>query len=594
MSVAMRGVAMVFLLSSAASSIRAEDAAEPEAAASVDADQRDAESAIGESPSSSPERLSTIPVSSPAATPQVDGDQAPVAQIIEEVIVTAQKREENIQDVPISIQAFSGETLEVKGIHTVADLQQVTSGLQFGSTAGFPIVFLRGVGTDVFLPTEDPSITTYIDGIYIPMSQGVAQGLGGVQRVEVLKGPQGTLFGRNSTGGAISIVTKKPGDAFEGNAQAEMGNYGERRAKAYVSGPITSMLGANADVIYSRIDSAYEAGDGREIPPDKALALRGRVNFHPTDRFDIDVSYLDVDNDGTGTQVAKNIKPGLLGSVLGLRPQKDDRHLESDYIGGYKASHKLLTAAIHQELDWFDVKLSGSDQKIRSYDTSVDFDGTRVPLAVFAGGNVFTESQTLELQFLSNGGWGGQTLEWAMGVYYLESEAGADPGELSLLVNVFEAVGLPQSIVDLLDQLPFPNINDGVPLVLRGRMGTESLSGYAQATWHALDWLSVTLGGRYQTEERTLLKSQTEVGLLIEGQSLPILYFPLGDRSYDNLSPKLTISITPREDWMFYATAARGFKSGTYNVVTLYSPGSYVKPETVTTYDLGIDRKSVV
>jgi iron complex outermembrane receptor protein len=181
-----------------------------------------------------PEPVPTVAADAPAAPaasePATDANVPRNRVMAGEIIVTAQKREESIQEVPISIQAFTPETLDAKGIHSVPELTRVTSGLQFGSFAGFPLVFLRGVGTDVFLPTEDPSVTTYIDGIYIPMSQGVAQGLGGIERVEVLKGPQGTLFGRNSTGGAISIVTRKPGDEFETTGVGEVGHHDERRA----------------------------------------------------------------------------------------------------------------------------------------------------------------------------------------------------------------------------------------------------------------------------------------------------------------------------------------------------------------------------
>ncbi|WP_460994632.1 TonB-dependent receptor plug domain-containing protein, partial [Spongiibacter taiwanensis] len=115
-------------------------------------------------------------------------------RLLEEVTVTAQKREEDSQDVPIAIQAFSGEKLDAFNIEDTADLQKITPGLTFTYTYGYTLIYLRGVGSDAFLPNADPSVATYIDGINIPASQGKQDALGPVKRVEVLKGPQGTLF----------------------------------------------------------------------------------------------------------------------------------------------------------------------------------------------------------------------------------------------------------------------------------------------------------------------------------------------------------------------------------------------------------------
>ncbi|HKY90725.1 MAG TPA: TonB-dependent receptor [Nevskiaceae bacterium] len=530
------------------------------------------------------------------AAPPGDAQSAPDAtqsrnRLVGEIIVTAQKREESIQDVPISIAAFTGETLDAKGVHTVNDLQQHTAGLQFGSYAGYPLIYLRGVGTDVFLPSEDPSVTTYIDGIYIPSSQGVIQSFGGIERVEVLKGPQGTLFGRNSVGGAISIVTRKPADHFEASVQAITGNFDEKRAKVYATGPITSWLGVNVDGIWSDVDHQYtHIEEDRGIAPEKSKAGHARVNFHPGESFDVDVGYLEVKNSGAGTQVVKNIKPSALlaGTVLQIEPQEDNRKIESDHIGGYKASHRLWTATATWRLPWFDAKLIGSDQVIKSYDSTLDFDASPKPIAVFGTeGDQFTDGYTGELQLVSNGGWGGESLEWVLGAYYLENVSGVDPGAFTGGAGALTFLGIPDAVIDLLNLPGDVNPNNGVKLLIAGTMATRSVSEYAQVTWKALDWLSLTLGGRYQWEERQLLKSQTEI-VLTEDAAATLLQFPLEHASYTNFSPKAVISVRPREDAMVYLSWAQGFKSGTFNIVTLYSPGSYVDPEETETFDLGM------
>lgn len=170
--------------------------------------------------------LDTIPVGQ-------DDDIKPVrgsgSRLIEEVIVTAQKREEDVQDVPIMINAFSGEKLDAFGVESTADLQKITPGLTYTYTYGYSLIYIRGVGTDAFLPNADPSVATYIDGINIGPSQGKQDTLGPVERVEVLKGPQGTLFGRNATGGAINIVTADSPDEFIGTAKYSIGNYNSQK-----------------------------------------------------------------------------------------------------------------------------------------------------------------------------------------------------------------------------------------------------------------------------------------------------------------------------------------------------------------------------
>lgn len=575
MKVTPRAIALVLCLSLGTAA--GED--EPAPAAAPDDTQA--------SPSEPVETLPTMALDRPAPEAVASSD-APRSKnrMVEEIVVTAQKREESIQDVPVSIAAFSGEMLDAHGIHNVSDLQQVTAGLQFGSYAGYPLIYLRGVGTDVFLPSEDPSVTTYIDGVYVPSSQGVIQGFGGIERVEVLKGPQGTLFGRNSVGGAISIVTRKPSDTFEVSAQAVAGNFDERRAKVYVTGPITSWLGANVDVIWSDVDHQYTHVDGRRVQPEQSLAGHVRVNFHPSDTFDIDLGYLDVDNEGAGTQVIKNIRPSQLGMTFGITPQEDNRKAESDHLGSFKASHELWTLAATWQLPWFDARLFGSDQVIRSFDTSLDFDGSPQPIAVFSAENQFTDAQTAELQIVSNGGWGGESLEWVIGAYYLESVAGVDPGSFTGGPGSLSFLDLPPSVIDLLTLPGGINPNNGVKFIIAGTMGTRSVSEYAQLTWKALDWLDFTVGGRYQTETRQLFKTQTEV-VLTEDQTQTLLQFPLDGARYSNFSPKAVISLKPREDWLVYLSWAQGFKSGTFNVVTLYSPGTYVEPEEVTTVDLG-------
>src|SRR3546814_10697576 len=170
------------------------------AAISNDTDSS-AASLDGDAKSEAAQLLDVIPVKSLHPEEALPVTPAPrsTSRVIEEIVVTAQKREESQQDVPISIQAYSGGALEALGVEDPTQVGRLVPGFQFSSVAGYTLLYLRGVGTDAFVPSSDPSVATYIDGVYMPSAHGVIQSFGGIERVEVLKGPQGSIFGGHAT-----------------------------------------------------------------------------------------------------------------------------------------------------------------------------------------------------------------------------------------------------------------------------------------------------------------------------------------------------------------------------------------------------------
>ena len=152
-----------------------------------------------------------------------------VSALMEEVVVTARKREEGLQETPIAVSAFSGESLEARGIQRVDQIANIVPNMTFdnintnGGGGNSAAIFLRGVGQRDFIPSADPGVGLYVDGVYYARSVGSVLDLIDIERIEVLRGPQGTLFGRNTTGGAISITTKKPTEEFEGMARVRVG-----------------------------------------------------------------------------------------------------------------------------------------------------------------------------------------------------------------------------------------------------------------------------------------------------------------------------------------------------------------------------------
>ncbi|MDE2436912.1 MAG: TonB-dependent receptor, partial [Sphingomonadales bacterium] len=180
--------------------------------------------------------LSAMPARAQDSADSSDGGKAG------EIVVTARKTAERLQDVPIAVTALSGRALEARGIASVTEIQQAVPNMQFtpgtGGNSGAIAPFIRGVGENDFIITADPAVGTYFDGVYVARTFGASAELLDVERVEVLRGPQGSLFGKNTVGGAINVVTRLPGDRTEMEGDVRYGSYNDFRVRARVATPL--------------------------------------------------------------------------------------------------------------------------------------------------------------------------------------------------------------------------------------------------------------------------------------------------------------------------------------------------------------------
>lgn len=537
-----------------------------------------------------------------AAAVWADQNEGPAqAYVMQTVIVTAQKREEDLQDVPISMQAFSGRSLAARGVDSVQQLGQVVPSLQITSTAGFPILFMRGAGTDNFVPSADPSVATYVDGIYSPLGVSTIANLAGIERLEVLKGPQGTLFGRDATAGAINLVTAEPGGQYHVYVEGEGGNYIARSARLAVSGPVTDWLAAGFSGIYSRRNSFY--GDTQfAVQPELLEAGRVKLRFHH-DNLSLTLTGFRSRQEGAHDLIAKNVNPSPLGRLVGIRAEADNYLAQDDHQPQSNTYQDLVYGVLRWDLPWVDVRLLGSWQHSRAPYSSIDFDASPIPFAALATTNTFSQLRTAEMQLLSNeGGWDAEHLSWVGGVYFLDSRGGEDPGYLQLLPGALSGLGnllnlpvvspLLSDLQNLFNQLGLSNTplgSNGLSVAFRGVIGTRSLSAYSQATYRFTDWLDLTLGGRVQREDRFLTRSDTELVNLVGNGTTTLASTPLPAATAENFSPRAVLGLHPSNDSLLYLSYAVAYKSGTFNIVNLFSqsaPG-YIEPERATSYELG-------
>ena len=532
-------------------------------------------------------------------------------RLLEEVVVTAQKREERLQDVPISIQAFSQEKMEALGIVSIQDIQLATPGFTVTNAAGFNITFMRGVGSDAFLPGVDSSVPFYLDSVPLLAIQGTSDTLGRIERVEVLKGPQGTLFGRNATGGAISIVTPDPDQEFYGDLKVEAGNYNMLNATAFVNIPITEAIAINASAFTNDRDNYLTNASTGNLMSLGSTGARIKARFDVTDLLSITLNGTKQKTSGNCALAFQNVKPALIfgGDLAPGKDPKFDREVTLDGDSGCQNESYVFGGVVDFSGEYFDSKLILARQNVTATRVDGPFDGIAFPLVDAHGAGRFGSSQfvdqdTAELQFLSNEGSPyAEYVEWATGFFYLKSLGGFDPIVFNvapdLLSTLLPSVGgaLSTPLNELLGVLNLPPIlgEQGVQLGNYGLMKSESFSFYAQPTFHIGESVDLTTGVRYQRETRDLEGSRTSM-LMADGSELVL---PLPQGAEEQLTPE-QVSVRTALQWrpfemndtQFYLSWARGWKNPTYNTVNLLGDtlGTMValKAERVDTTELGV------
>jgi iron complex outermembrane receptor protein len=524
-------------------------------------------------------------------------------RLIEEVIVTAQKREENVSDVPVSIVAYSNELLDAKGVLSAQDLPLITPGLTLSTSVNFLTVFIRGIGSDAFL-VADPSVASYVDGIYFPFSNGAVQDFGAVDRIEVLKGPQGTLFGRNAVGGAIHVITKSPNpNELEVSLQTMLNDHGTQSSRLHVSVPvIDENLAVSASLIYSHGDNYIDGTAGGEtLQGDETKGARVKLFWSPAEWVEANLAFLKIEQRGVGSDYMPNAQPSALGRTLGIEAQDPYAGEVNEDIFFFH-NNETIYGSLNFFLEPFDARVIAGTQDITSL-SNYDFDGSPLPLVFFQIEPGAAEVDSLEFQLLSNqDSWGADWFKWIVGAYYFESTAGFPNGFARLASTDLDngtllGIEIPQSVSSLIDSLtgglPIP---DGrVDFI--GLLKTESISYYTQMTFSITDWMDLTLAGRYQNDERYIIESSS--GLRTSsGDTLPLLYNsgvddPRWRDEHSSFKPKVSLEFRPPsgvlgEEPLVYITYQQAIKGSAYNVINLIDDPEFVKPEELDAFEIGL------
>lgn len=483
---------------------------------------------------------------------------------LEEIVVTAQKREQSLQNLSLAVSAFTADMLDAKGIANVTDLARSTPSLillpqNSGNTAF--AVQMRGVSQADTVITADSPVGIYIDGVVVSKISGTLIDFIEPERIEVLRGPQGTLYGRNSTGGAVNIISKKPADEFGLKAQAGFGNYGAQKYRASLDTGDAAM-GAGTVAARFSLSSFTQDGFGEDLTTGEDLDSRDRqaglaaVRWQPSDSITVDYSY-----DRTNVREAPPIAQldtdasGYLGDYV--TDEREDKLAlsyalpsESPVPFGIGRSETDVESTGHTLiLDW-QLGQAGALQDLavksitgyREIDDNepTDFDGTPIRWADF---DIYQTLETFQQEFQFTGSAADERVHFVSGVFYYTEEADA------VLPGVFG----------------FGTVRNTPSF----ETDNEAFAVYGQVDWtpHVLDdRLTLTVGARYNQETKRLLDATTVFDdPLGAGNGLVLTYVDRVSEDYDNVSPTFTVAYDLAEDVNAYLRWAKGYKSGGFN-----------------------------
>ena len=510
-------------------------------------------------PSATAAAEETQPATGAAAQPT----QVAQPAVLEEIVVTAQRRLENLQDVPITVTAMPAAALAAVGITNTADLVNVVPGMLVQTSAGYSLPHLRGVGITAIGAGIENSVALYVDGVYRGVSSSDAVSLNNIAQVEVEKGPQGTLFGRNATGGLIQVTTLDPTPYFSASAHAGYGNYHTVQSDAYVSGG-TDFIAGDLAVQLTHQGEGYgtNLATGQDINRmDMNLSVRSKWILHPVDgtKLTLILDNAETDNSLSALRNYQNYPniyyPG--GMPIPNLPTLD----VDDNAQPLRRMHEQ-GASLQLDQDIDSVKLVNTVAYRRDvYTYDVDFDLGPMPYSLNdtrQQDNQLTE----ELRLLSNNS---SSLTWMTGLFYYGAHNGFQPQNIYFSGT---AVNPAKPITHVLNETV---------------QTTNSLALFGQATQKLTETTELTVGLRYTGEKRALLG--TDTGFL--NGVVPVSLANVNTNFRTNTPTwRLALDHHFTDDVNGYVSYNRGFKSGGYNVPAPALPA--YSPEKLDAYEAGL------
>ncbi|HUD31363.1 MAG TPA: TonB-dependent receptor [Novosphingobium sp.] len=541
--------------------------------------------------------MASIALAAPAYAQDAEGSDPQAAEAaperyLNEIVVTSQKRAENLQDVPVAVTALDGAAIKASGLEASSELSKLTPGLSVNRNANFVGLFLRGVGTIYANPGLEASVAVYQDDTYMPRTATSTFAFNDIERIEVLKGPQGTLYGRNAAAGAVRIITNDPKmGKWEGKASVASGSFNRMSIDGVVNAPL-------GDKVAIRLAAMYDSNDGYVKSPSPFIDdmqgrnqyhFAGKLKFEPTDTLTLKLSAdygIKEDREGQAfialdqtcpTQIAV-----CLGGNAGPSPDEDFYTATQDYppkgAKGDRFRTKNWGLAFRGDLDTGLGTLSSiTAYRYYSFTGGADLDGTDIPFQHALTNGEYTKSFSEEVQLVSDGS---GPLNYTLGFFYYKEKSGSDFNVSGAAIN--SQLGL-----------PFPAVNgtvlDQPHLSARTSFDIESWAPYGQLDYKITDTISIIAGLRYTKESKRQNFQDLLAVIPALGVESSVYGGAYGPRTgkFSKLTPKLTVQFEPSNDVMVYGGWSRGFKSGGINSPD-FARSPIVEPEVLDSYEVGL------
>jgi iron complex outermembrane receptor protein len=488
---------------------------------------------------------------------------------LEEILVTAEKRENSLQDTPISMLAFSSERLARFGISDLGDVAGLAPNVTitpFPNSRSSLVVFMRGVGNNDSQSTQDPAVGIYLDGVYVARSIGLTSDVADLERIEVLRGPQGTLYGRNTTGGAINLITAKPAEDFAISQQFSVGNRDYWRSLSKIQSGRVGQFTGKLSYLESGHDGWVEnTGAGKNFGEEEKQAGRAVLRWDASERLVIDYAYDFSNIDGPQHFYQTTSSNG------NAIPASEQRSDSGSWNGGVEPSNTELSGhSLIASLDttWGQLKSITAYRELAE-DTVQDYGGGLPGFKIRVG--IEQDQVSQEFQFLGDAG---ESWRYVAGLYYFKEHG---------IEKETDTVPVPAPAPIPPNPLVPPSF---ITVTLEDRQiysNSEAYAAYGQVTWspaqlnHDLD---ITLGGRYTADKRAARKDSA-------------VYFTNGEQSdsaeWSNFNPSLTADYSWNDNINTFAKVVTAYKSGGYNVRSTedgFSPP--FDEEHMVSYELGL------
>jgi iron complex outermembrane receptor protein len=481
-----------------------------------------------------------------------------------EIIVTAQKRSENAQNVAVAISALSGKDIAATGVTSTEDLRAAVPALNVTTAAGgFGLPRIRGVGaTGQGAGIENP-VAVYVDGVYYGSAIGALQSLFDVDQVAVLKGPQGTLFGRNATGGLIQVSTRKPTHDTKVSARIGYGNYQSSSAAGFISGGLNDTIAVSLSGQYDKRAKGFGKNvyTGHDVQTDETYAMRGKILWEPDSATSVLLSGDIYGRNAAdpafvtfGLNTAGQNVPAVI-SAMGGNPQRD---IYSDLDPTLRGRQSGGSLTIDRKLGFANLRSITAYRKT-NLRTFFDPDGT-AQARLRIDNNNRDKQFTQEIDLISSGN---GPLNWVLGAFYMQSSSGQYPGRTTGLTT-FGGNGYSDDTTDI---------------------GLKSYSAFADATYKLGEATKITAGLRYTSDTRDISATRVTYNGAT-GVTTTTGYAP-DSRDFSKLTWRLSVDHRLSREAMIYASYNRGFRSGTF-VPQISTPFSVLEPEVVDAYELGL------